>query len=42
MSGMPDIAWRWKKQSALLPVGQRTSETGRLISSGSIQSPTLA
>ena len=33
-SGMPGMACRWKKQSSALPLGQRTSETGRLISSG--------
>ena len=40
--GMPAKAWRWKKQSCGLPVGQRTSETARPRMCGSMKSPTAA
>ena len=39
---MPVKAWRWKKQSCGLPVGQRTSDTGRPKMCGSMKSPTAA
>ena len=42
VAGMPVKAWRWKKQSSGLPVGQRTSDTGRPKRCGSMKSPTAA
>ena len=42
LAGMPVKAWRWKKQSSAVPVGQRTSDTGRPKMCGSMKSPTAA